>query len=328
MKKKASLFWNQEENRVRAGWRVLMQMILTAGLLAAVAASGFFNGGKFQLTRIEMTLVGIGVSVLVFMTVFVDKRRFRDLGVNLSEKHWWSDLGLGVFLGLFQTVVFLFVARSLDWVTIEPVFRANSANVPLMLALLMDVVAFISVAIMEELVRAYQLRNVAEGVANTAENWRLGLLIGGLVASLFSVAMHLNQHGPGFWAYVFLCSVIYCLAFCLTGRVAMAMGLHFAWDFLSTTVVSLGGTGGINAAVLFSAPLTLEGNLAYMRSYLDLLGLALQIPLLALMLAWVRIRYGKINLKKALVTYSLREALIDENENEGSKKVGLENALR
>ena len=256
MLKKFIWIWNQEENRVRAGWRVLVQMMLTAGLLSALAASGFFNGGKFQLTRIETALVGIGVSVIVFMTVFVDKRRFRDLGVNLVEKRWWSDLGLGVLLGLFQTVVFLFAARSLGWVTIKPVFRANTANVPLMFALLMDMVVFISVAIMEELIRAYQLRNVAEGVANTASKWRLGLLIGSLVASLFSVAMHLNQHGPGFWVYIFLRSVIYCLGFCLTGWVAIAMGLHFAWDFFSTTVVSLGGAGGINAAVLFSAPLT------------------------------------------------------------------------
>ena len=65
-----------------------------------------------------------------------------------------------------------------------------------------------------------------------------------------------------------------------------------------------------------------------MSSHLDLLGLALQIPLLALMLAWIRWRSGEIKLRKALATYTERVALIDENENKDSKEAGLENALR
>lgn len=313
MGKRLLWLWNEEEKRVRAGWRVLLQMILTAGLTFTLASSGFFTGGNYLLARIEFSLMVVAIGVLLFMTRFIDKREIRDLGINILDKNWWSDFGFGIFLGLFQTIVFLVVALFLGWITIEPVFRALEGNLPLILALFLDIFTFICVAIMEELVRAYQVRNIAEGVANTSLNWRLGLLAGALIASLFSVTMHLNQQGPGFWIYVFVRSLLYCFCFCITGRVAIAMGLHFAWDFFTTTVVLLGGGDGISAVALYSAPLTATGNITQMVNQLNILGLLMQIPIFLLLLAWVYWRYGMIRLKKELTIYSFRESLLDKH---------------
>ena len=306
-----------DEQRIRAGWRVLIQIFLTTGLVLAIGSSFLVADGRYQFFRMEFSMMLAVILVLSFATRILDRRKFRDLGVDLREKSWWSDLGFGLFLGLFQTLAFLLAAWRLGWVTIEPAFLALGENAPLQVAVLMDILAFVCVAVMEELLRAYQVRNVAEGTAHGGSKWQLGLLAGTLVASAMSVVMHLNQQGPGFWSYVFLRSLIFCLGFCLTGRVALAVGLHFAWDFLTTTVVSLGGTGGITAAVLYAAPLTLAGNQAFRADQFTLLGLALQVPILVLMLVWVRVRSGKLSFRQGLTAYPskpLRSKLTEDHK--------------
>lgn len=302
----ANLFWNNQEKRIRAGWRVLVQITLTVSLIFGPYYAGFFKGGRFFLARLEISLLVIALVVLWFSTRFLDKRRIRDLILNLLEFDWWADYGFGILLGVFQTVVFLLVSRELGWITFESVFQPTWMDVSLPVSVSLDVLTFLSVAMMEELIRAYQLRNIAEGIGNSRLNWKIGLLVGAIVASLFSMGMHLNQQGPSFWVYVFFGSLLYCLSFVLTGRVGIAMGLHFTWDFVITTVVALGGTtGASNAAVLFSAPLTFLGASRQTAYWMALLGSSLDVASVFLLIFYVCRRYGKVQLHRELTTYEI-----------------------
>lgn len=305
--KAASWYWNYRKWRIRAGWRVLIQIILTTGIVYGLNFAGVFSSGHYLLARIETTLLAVTLSILWLCVRFLDKRNYTDLGTNIRETQWWVDLACGITLGIVQAIVFLSIALTLGWITIEPFFQSLSGSLPLPITTLIDLITILCVAIMEESIRAYQLRNIAEGVANSTGKWWLGLLLGAIVASLFSVIMHLNQQGPGFWVYVFVRGLIYSLAFSLTGRLAIAMGLHLTWDFLITTVVSLGGASGINAAVLFEAPLVEAGNAQLITGWMNQLGLLVQIVVVTLMILYIRTRNGKLKVLEKLTWYSPRK---------------------
>jgi hypothetical protein len=106
---------------------------------------------------------------------------------------------------------------------------------------------------------------------------------------------------------VFVRGLVYSLAFCFTGRLAIAVGLHLTWDFLITTVVSLGGATGINAAALFEAPLVEAGNVLLITKRMNQLGSLVQIIVVILLVGYIRARYGKLRLLQGVTQYSPRK---------------------
>lgn len=59
------IFWNKLEHRIRAGWRILIQILLTAIPLAVLGLGGFYSEGN-QTLRVALTAGPITVlSVLI-----------------------------------------------------------------------------------------------------------------------------------------------------------------------------------------------------------------------------------------------------------------------
>ena len=98
----ANLFWNAGERRVRAGWRVLVFLVIVF-LVAAVDG----RVGAGLAGRLPDLYEGL-VRALVFAPA--DRRRVvpsgsgtrssedGDYGFHFSRK-WWTDLGFGLVLG-------------------------------------------------------------------------------------------------------------------------------------------------------------------------------------------------------------------------------------
>ena len=115
--------------------------------------------------------------------------------------------------------------------------------------------------------------------------------------------MHVNREGPSFWVYVFLGTLLYGVGYLLTGRIVFAVGLHSMWDFFISTIVALGGAAGsMNAAALFSAPLTTLGPGRGMDVNMAVLGLVLDAASVPLLLAFVWWRRGTLAIAPGLTT--------------------------
>lgn len=294
-------FWNARERRLRAGWRVLIQAVLVAGLAYGLYYAGIFGGRRLVLARMQISFLVVTLVVVWASGRFLDHRRFRDFGLTLRQGAWWADYGFGLLVGALQAGGFIAVALALGWIEIAPDFHSLDDSFPLALAVAIDVMTFTSVGVMEELGRAYQIRNLAEGLANTRLNRQLALLAAVAAASLFSMLMHVNREGPSFWVYVFLGTLLYGAGYLLTGRIAFAVGLHSMWDFSISTIVALGGTAGsMNAAALFSAPLTVLGGGQGRDVDMALLGLVLDAASVPLLLAYVRVRRGTLAIAPGL----------------------------
>lgn len=297
-------FWNQGECRLRAGWRLLIQIALNLGgaiglvlladrLVGLPASDSPWRGVWTYALFLIATLVSVGLAAR-----FLDRRRFSDLGAQLGQRGWWADLGFGLLLAILTVVPTVFIAAAAGYVEIEAACRSGLPGMAFVPAALVALFQYVCVGTFEELARGYHVRNTLEGLSGS----RLGLLgaaIGAVtVGSLVSVAMHRGH--PLFLLLVLLDTAVYGLSYLLTGRIAIALGNHILWDVLLTTVLALDvdPTTNIAAAFIVRPAASLQGGSVEGGLFLwAVLGLLLYEALnVVLLLGWVRLRYGRVGL--------------------------------
>ncbi len=259
-------FYNREQKRLRALWRILIQgglfllgLVLVGGVLGIfgilyLTASGQadlemlmdqqaitdmimnFGGGWF------FALNGVSTVIVIVLTFFLagrllDRRKFVDFGFHFSGR-WWADLGFGLFLGAILMVFIFLVELAFGWLTIEGFFRASSSS-GFLSSMLAALVGFIAVGIYEEMLsRGYHLRNLAEGL-----NWKIlsprsALLIGYLLSSsLFGMAHASNPNATLISTLnLVLAGLFLGVGFVLTGELAIPIGLHITWNFFQGNI--------------------------------------------------------------------------------------------
>src|SRR2546422_2390186 len=116
-----NLFWNRQEGRLRAGWRVVAFFIgsfafaevllglrgtLLTRLFPVVAYRGAVEAGVYFL------LVGI---LLWLVGRRLDRRRIADFGFHLNRA-WWFDLGFGLALGTLLLLGIFLLELAMGWV--------------------------------------------------------------------------------------------------------------------------------------------------------------------------------------------------------------------
>lgn len=234
------------KGRLRAGWRILVQLVGFLFLLATVqslqdAARAQRSALVFVAGSLLYLLGGLGLVWLAGR--WLDRRRFTDFGFHL-DREWWLDLGVGFSLGaLTLTIVFL-VERAAGWLEIESIAQSRlDGGFPLVgAAILLNLAA---VGVMEELTfRGYQLRNLAEGLpargghrSRVASAWLATSLLFGLAHVLgpnASAMGGLNVALAGLllgWGYV------------VTGELALPIGLHVGWGLFEEFVYGLPNSG-------------------------------------------------------------------------------------
>jgi len=192
-------FWNRDERRLRAGWRLVIQLITfilaaAAAQLLVLAAFGKGSAGGMALMAVLYLAFEAGAGWLVAR--FIDRRRFADFGFHLN-RGWWLDLAFGFLVGGLM-MSGIFAAEWLaGWITVTTPAPPKS-GIPLAPAVLIEFLFFIAVACNEEFIfRGYQIRNLAEGLVGC----RIGRLISPrtaiaaawfLSAALFGLAHAIN----------------------------------------------------------------------------------------------------------------------------------------
>lgn len=106
--------------------------------------------------------------------------------------------------------------------------------------MLVSLLAYMGVGIFEEIIRAYQIRNITEGLAGSRLGASGAMIVGVILAGLWSVVMHTASQDASFLMYVMFTAVIYGFFYIWTGRVALAMAMHFAWDFTNSSIFQVG----------------------------------------------------------------------------------------
>jgi uncharacterized protein len=311
-------FWNNQERRLRAGWRLVLQMDLF--LISATIPSFFVMAvGKESPWAPADSAISVALCLGVIWIVgrFLDRRRIKDYGYHLTWG-WWTDFGFGLLLGaVLMTGVFL-TERLAGWIDVSaPVLHEGAQAWGRIL--LLSVPLFFGVALNEEFMsRGYQLRNFAEGIVGRRMGPRAAIVIAWLISSsLFGVFHILNPNATGVSTLnIMLAGLLLGLPYILTGELAISIGLHLTWNLFQGTVYGFPVSGSKltkGLVVLEQAgPDVWTGGKFGPEG--GLLGIAAMIVGFVLVVAWVNLRGRLLAIETAVARYEPRRPAIAANE--------------
>lgn len=225
------IFLTDDKSRLRAGWRILIAVILT-GL--------FFNIVDWVRSALSMTgpTTNIVGNLIDFFVVtgaifiarrFADKRSFTSLGFHVNKQTGF-DLLIGIAITFLLFFVIYAVEYFMGWLKFDSFAWQTDSPALVISQTTKYFIWFIFVAWNEELVyRGYIMQSLASG---------LNLTLGILISSLYFGIEHLsnpNSNGMAV-AGIFLIGLFFAYAYIRTGQLWLSIGLHLGWNFFESAV--------------------------------------------------------------------------------------------
>jgi membrane protease YdiL (CAAX protease family) len=344
-----SIFWNDEQRRLRALWRLCVQgvyfgallmalivfLVIAIVILAILGEAGVLAAPLSRSEVLGMLIVLVAPiepllrAVSVWLAgLFPDRRRLSDFGVHLS-RDWWIDLAFGLALGGFLMGLVFAVELACGWITITGTLEGQLPqlvpgialpNVPFGVAILASLLFFIAVGIGEEfLSRGYHLKNMAEGLGFLTPKG--AIVIATVVSSVIFGLMHANNPNANVISTfnLFLAGIMLATGYILTGELAIPIGLHITWNFFQGNVFGF-PVSGLNAGATVIAIEQGGNDLITGGTFgpeAGLIGIAAMFLGCTLMALWVRVRYGRVGLWEKLAVPDLRhrwQEVIDDQQ--------------
>lgn len=304
-----SIFWNNEQARLRAGFRILIQLtaffILMKSLPALLGVPSEFTENmqiwvflSLAFARLFRVLISVGLS-----GCYLDHRPFADFGLRINN-FWWQDLGFGLGLGALLIGCVFLIELAAGWITISDTFyTANNAQ-SFILKFIVFVILFVCVGFSEELMyRGYHLTNIAEGFNTKAIGPKYSIGIAVFLSSILFGVFHLGSPDATLISIfiIFTMAILLGIAYVLTGRLAIPIGIHIAWNLFLGNVFGFPVSGTTFSADTVTFLSIQQGgpDLWTGGSFGPeggLLGLLVIIAGIFLIVSWVRFRYGSIKL--------------------------------
>jgi uncharacterized protein len=241
----SGIFWNRREGRLRAGWRLLIQISLFFMIVVGLAVTGKILGdGPGSVIALSGAYLMLGLVMAWLLARFVDHRPLAAYGFHLS-RDWWLDFGAGLFLGAIL-MTGIFVAEYLAGriaVTAPAVTASGLLPVP---AFLLSAFFYLAVAFNEEFTfRGYQLRNLAEGLGRIGP--RGAIFCAWAISSAAFGLGHVTNENATLLSTVNIVAggLLLSLPFLLTGELAIPIGLHASWNLFQGTVYGFPVSGSV-----------------------------------------------------------------------------------
>jgi membrane protease YdiL (CAAX protease family) len=246
------VFWNGEEHRFRAFWRIILFFFLLT-ILTAPSILILSLGGPilFQFVPLLATVGALWIAGRI-----LDRRTLGDFGLHI-DRSWLIDLGFGLVLGALLMSIVFGVELLLGWITIidtysyrvygnatlDQLFNWGSFATPssdfLSVAFLFAVASFVSVGIYEEMIsRGYLLRNMAEGFQIGNISPTQAVIAAWVISSaLFGIAHIFNPNATMVSTFnIALAGIFLGLGFVLTNELAIPIGIHITWNLFQGNV--------------------------------------------------------------------------------------------
>lgn len=237
-----NIFINPADDRLRAGWRLLFQFVLMFILIII---------GHFLLSGIEnRTWTIFSQGIMVTLSIWIsakafDRRELSEYGLKTGRR-WWQDLAFGTIAGFLALTVIFITFYASGWLRVTGTGweRASAAGFILpffMYFLLMAVVGFYE----ELLTRGYQIKNIAEGLHIGPISPAWALIIASVGTSLIFSLLHAanpNVSTAGL-INIALVGLVFAFSYLYTNRLAIAIGIHFSWNFTMGAIYGLPVSG-------------------------------------------------------------------------------------
>ncbi len=250
------LFINGDTNLLRAGWRIILFVIMFAVITAAAAVSvRAILGSLPKLSLLQFSILGVTATLAVFIArKFLDKKSFTSLGLEV-DRFAILDIIAGIINSALVMATVFFMLLSLGLIEFHGFSwwsESVTADVGLHAAMLPVVFAvaykLTLVAWWEELVfRGYFFQNLIAGMGLT---W--AIVISSLVFGLTHI---LNPDGTilgGILIALITPQLIY--AYLKTGQLWLPMGLHLGWNFFQASIFGFAASGQESPSLISQSP--------------------------------------------------------------------------
>jgi membrane protease YdiL (CAAX protease family) len=306
------MFINKSQGRLRAGWRILFQLVLAVMLSILATPLAMLLSGSHSASAEHNPIASFVMSAAIAASVLLagrllDRRRAKDFGLSLN-RNWWIDLGFGLFLGALLMALIFVVEVSAGWLTVTGSFAVPSGT-SFATSVALSLLMFIGVGVQEEMFsRGYHLKNIAEGFSPLGR--RTAVVIALLVSSAIFGALHLaNPNATAIGAInIIFGGVFLATGFLLTGELAIPIGAHITWNFFQGVVFGF-PVSGIDFGTSFLVVQD-KGNALITGGAFGpeagLVGIAAMLVGIALTFVWVRMRYGTLKPARDLSQADLR----------------------
>lgn len=230
----ARIFISPDENRLRAGWRLLIHFVVFFILLIAFSIP---VGIAQSLNWLSPTYAFLAGQLAFFVSLtlatwlarrFLDKRSFVSLGFKRPAAVRDYAAGFGV-AGIIMGTIYL-AEWALGWLKFESFAWQQESALAVLGGLLIWAIIFVVGAWQEELLaRGYWLQNMAEGV-----NLPFGLLLSSILFGL----LHGGNPNVSYVALFLLmvAGVFLAYGYVLTKQLWLGIGLHMGWNYFEGNI--------------------------------------------------------------------------------------------
>ena len=226
----ARIFLSPDEPRLRAGWRLLIHillMLLFASILGAIAiALGILDLESIWGQILNFLIITGSVYVA---RRWLDKRSFESLGLKL-DRYTALDILTGIGITFVQMGFIYAAMLGLGWLTFQGFAWDFDPLSVVIRGVVTYFVLFLFVGWNEELLsRGYQLQTIASG---------LNLFWGVVISSAIFGLLHLGNPNATWVSAVgiFFAGVYLAYGYIRTKQLWLPIGLHIGWNFFEGVV--------------------------------------------------------------------------------------------
>ena len=308
-------FWNEQETRLRAGWRIIIQFVIFFLIISVFELLDSFLIGylpRSPFSQSKSVLVPLEMLTAIFFSVWlagklIDKREFKDFGFNLT-KSWWYDLTAGLVIGAILISFIFFTEFAAGWLLIVNNSQNGIEITTFVIPIAICLISYILVGFYEELhIRGYILTNLSEGFNFNESNPKIAIIIATVFISLlFGLAHAFNPNASLISSLCLtITSLVWASAYILTGKLAISIGIHITWNFFQGCIYGF-PVSGISLGTSFisiqqNGPEIWTGGSFGPEA--GLLCIVANFIGVVLILFWVKLKFGEISLKEAIANY-------------------------
>jgi hypothetical protein len=227
---RTNIFYNPSENRLRAGWRILLYLIIQIGLsillsnLVKLLLGGFPEDRTWYIAvRAILVLIIVPIAVGISRKFF-DKKSVVSLGLRFNRLTVW-DLLIGFFLsGLMVGIIFITLMAA-GMLEIQSIHWSGT-SMPAVLGILVWFIGIgVVVGLTEEMAfRGYLLQNLQEGIGMT---WAI------IISCILYGVVHMSNPNSSLLSGTLIAVIGFLRIFgwLRTGQLWLSMGMHAGWNF-------------------------------------------------------------------------------------------------
>ncbi|WP_435622928.1 lysostaphin resistance A-like protein [Flagellimonas sp.] len=247
----ANIFWNSQEKRIRAFFRIVLFVVL-AGLFATIIAMILNNVSELFEKTFTNFLVMLAILLAIYLAgIYFDKRKWGDFGITLIPLKSFVH---GAMWGSLLIIVIFLIQSSLGWLILNEIQFNTFPTHAFLLVFVGQVFRYLCGSIFEEAFsRGYLLVNLAEGFQGRLSNRYAVLLSYFITSSLFGL-LHIANENASLLSSINLVLIGLLLGWMVvkTGKLHFSIGLHAAWNVFQNNVFGFANSGKKSIVSLYT----------------------------------------------------------------------------